>query len=165
MSFSLIPNYSFGKITDISPAFIKELGVRFLMLDLDNTVAAYTEHAPSKDVVNWIGDMKAAGIELFIVSNSRRKWRVESFAKSLHLDFINYACKPSPKALVNTMASASVGCEQSALIGDQIFTDTLAANLAEIFSILVKPKRCSNPALTLRFALELPFRAACRNKK
>ena len=47
MSFSLTPKYSFQELTDISPAFLERLGIRFLMLDLDNTLAAYGERLPS----------------------------------------------------------------------------------------------------------------------
>ena len=54
--------------------------------------------------------------------------------------------------------------DQSALVGDQIFTDALAANRAGIISMIVSPKRLRNPLLVLRYAVESPFRAMCRNR-
>ena len=52
--FSLIPQYSFREVTDITTDFLEQLGVTFLMLDLDNTIAAYDEHVLSDDVAQWI---------------------------------------------------------------------------------------------------------------
>ena len=164
MSFSFIPQYAFRCVTDISANFIKNLGIGFLMIDLDNTIAAYNENSPADEVKRWIDEMKSAGIDLFIISNSRRTTRVEAFSKILDIGFINKAYKPSPKAVLNAMTSANASADNSALLGDQILTDTLAANLAGITSIIVRPRMCSNLFLALRFFIEAPFRAACKNK-
>jgi len=134
------------------------------MLDLDNTIAAYSERSPADDVASWAADMKNSGVELFIISNSIRKTRVDDFAKMLGIGFIKGASKPSPKELLNTMDSAGYTPDESALAGDQIFTDTLAANRAGIVSIIVRPRRFTNPFLILRYWFEAPFRAACKNK-
>ena len=164
MKFSMLPRYSFREITDVSPAFLKKLGVRFLMLDLDNTIAAYSEHTPAENVLKWVAEMKDCGIKLFIVSNSVRKGRVEVFADALDIGFIKGASKPSPKVVLQTIIDAGFHTHESALIGDQIFTDTLAANRAGVVSIIVQPRSRKNPALALRYGLEAPFRAASKRK-
>ena len=164
MNLSFEPRYAFKDITDITPGFLASLGVKFLMLDLDNTVAAYSEHTPSEEVAFWIALMKSSGVELFIISNSIRKVRVDSFANTLGIGFIKGASKPSPNSLIKTMETSGYMPAESALAGDQIFTDTLAANRAGILSIIVKPRRFSNPLLALRYWIEAPFRALCRNK-
>jgi len=164
MSFSLAPQFSFRELTDISPLFLEKLGIKFLMLDLDNTVAAYSEHSPAENVAQWATDLKRSGIVLGIVSNSVRKWRVESFAKALQIDFILGASKPSPKGVTQTMKESGFSPDESALVGDQVYTDILAANRAGVISIVVRPRRFTNPFLALRYALEAPFRAMCRNK-
>jgi HAD superfamily phosphatase (TIGR01668 family) len=164
MSFSPIPRYLFRSLTDISPEFLKKLGVRFLMLDLDNTVAAYSERSPSNNVALWSERAKECGIKLYIVSNSVHNKRVEAFAKALHIGFVMDASKPSPKIVLRTMEEYRYNLNESALVGDQIFTDTLAANRAGIMSIIVRPCRFTNPLLAIRYALEMPFRAMCRNK-
>jgi len=164
MKISFKPQYAFRDITDITPDFLASLGVKFLMLDLDNTVAAYNEQTPSDDVVLWTSFMVDSGIELFIISNSIRKVRVDSIAKTLEIGFIKGASKPSPNSLLKTMEASGYLPAESALAGDQIFTDTLAANRAGIISIIVKPRRFSNPLLALRYMVEAPFRALCRNK-
>jgi len=164
MSFSPIPQYSFREIFDVSPGFLKDLGVSFLMLDLDNTVASYVEHMPSDSITEWVAEMKAYGIGLCIVSNSVRKDRVDNFSRSLGIEFIKGASKPSPKGILQAMADAGFSADDSAFIGDQLFTDTLAANRAGVVSIVVRPRRFSNPFYALRYASEAPFRAIGKKK-
>jgi len=164
MSFSPIPQYSFREVTDITPDFLKQSGIKFLMLDLDNTIAAYDEHILSDDIVKWIKELKDNGIVLFIISNSTRQKRVESHSDSIGTDYIMDSYKPSPKSLLHAMEVSGFDREASALAGDQILTDTLAANRAGVISIIVRPKRFTNPFLAIRYFIEIPFRAMCRNK-
>jgi len=155
---SLIPHFTFHSLLDISPDFIAGQGILFVMLDLDNTVAAYNEPTPSRAVLNWCESIRAKGITLFLISNSMRSKRVVSFSQALGISYAMKAGKPSPKALLAAMSKLGYGADVSALIGDQIFTDTLAARRAGILSIIVKPKRFTNPFLALRYCLELPLR-------
>jgi len=162
--FSPVPRYAFRGLTDVPPDLLGRLGVRFLMLDLDNTVAAYNERSPSDGVARWVAQAKGCGISLLIVSNSLRKERVETFGQALGVDIVTDARKPSPKGILRAMGSAGFPASESALIGDQAFTDALAANRAGVLSIVVRPRRFTNPFLAVRYALEVPFRAMCRNK-
>jgi len=164
MGFSLIPRHSFPCVTDISPDFLSEAGVRYLMLDLDNTLAAYSEHTPSEDILQWVMQIKASGITLAIISNSSRVIRVADFAEAFDIGSVVRASKPSPIGLKHSMEEAGFEAAESAMAGDQIFTDTLAANRAGVLSLIVKPRRFTNPFLFLRFLVELPFRALAHTK-
>jgi len=163
-SFSLVPRYALRDITDVTAGFLKKFGIRFLMIDLDNTVAAYDEHVLSEEIIQWIGDIKNNGIELYILSNSTRSKRVEFLSGSADIRFIMRSCKPSPKSLFRAMETAGFCPDESALAGDQVFTDILAANRAGVASIVVQPRRFTNPFLALRYIMELPFRFICKNK-
>ena len=134
------------------------------MLDLDNTIAAYDEHVLSDDVTKWISGLQKSGITLFIISNSTRKNRVESHSGSIGANFIMESSKPSPKSLFHAMEVSGFSPGASALVGDQILTDTLAANRAGVTSIIVRPKRFTNPFLAVRYFFEIPFRVMCKNK-
>ena len=135
------------------------------MLDLDNTVAAYDEFEFAENIIDWIDAVKSSGIELFVISNSKRKKRVETFSNSIGTRFIMQSGKPSPKGLLRAMETAGFSPDASALIGDQVFTDALAANRAGIISIIVRPRRFTNPFLALRYYIEVPFRAMCKSKR
>jgi len=155
----------FRELTDITPDFLEQLGISFLMLDLDNTIAAYNEHSPSEKVTDWFAKMKSRGIELFIISNSNRNNRVEAFSKALGAGFVMRSHKPSPTRLHTAMDETGHDAKASALAGDQVFTDALAANLAGVVSIVVRPRCFTNPLLTFRYFIEAPFRALCKNKE
>ena len=94
MSFSLIPDYSFNKITDISAEFLAAHNIDFLMLDMDNTISPYRVDEPDNEVRAWAKELKNRGITLFIVSNSKRVGRTEKFAQELSVSYIKHAKKP-----------------------------------------------------------------------
>ena len=164
MSFSLIPQWSFPAVTDVSPEFLAAAGIRFLMLDLDNTIASYGEHSPSDEIVRWAAGIKDSGVAMAIVSNSSRVIRVAAFAEALDVGSVIRASKPSPAGLLHSMETAGFPSGESALAGDQVFTDTLAANRAGVLSIIVKPRKFTNPFLAIRYAIEIPFRSLARKK-
>jgi len=162
--FSLVPYYTFPGITDLTTDFLINHDIKFLILDLDNTIAAYDEHGFSSDILNWINEMMNSDIKLFIISNSSRINRVKAFSESIDVKYITKAQKPSPKNILHAMEINGFNSAVTAFAGDQIFTDTLAANRAGIISILVRPKRFTNPFLALRYYIEIPFRLMCKNK-
>ena len=164
MPRNFIPDFSFADITHIGPAFLKSNNIGFLMFDLDNTVASYGESVPAQEIATWARAVEGAGIALFIVSNSTRKTRADKFAAALGVGFAKGASKPSPDCILQVMSRAGFGPGESAFAGDQIFTDTLAANRAGVMSIIVRPRGLKNPLLAARYFLEAPFRALCRNK-
>ena len=159
-----IAKHSFHNLVDIKPQFISQQGIKFLMLDLDNTVAAYNEHEPTDAILKWFKEVRENSIKLFIISNSTRTDRVTSFAKALDCEFIMRAAKPSPAALKKAMSDKGATPDESALVGDQTFTDVLSANLAGVMPILVRPKGFSNIFLSLRYYIEVPIRSMCKNK-
>jgi len=162
--FSLVPQYTFRSITDVTTGFLEQLGIKFLMLDLDNTIAAYNEHVLIDDIFSWIEGIRNSGVELFLISNTTRLKRVQAFAESIGVDYIMQSYKPSPVSLQRAMKIKGHNSGESALAGDQVFTDALAANRAGVVSIIVRPRRFTNPFLALRYCFEVPFRAMCKNK-
>ena len=164
MSFSPVPDYKFKALVDISVEFLKKHGVSLLMLDLDNTIAPYGETLPSAEVLAWAKELQGAGVALHIVSNSKKTGRVSSFADALGIPYIYRAKKPSPRAVRELLEKRRIPPLSAALVGDQIYTDVLAANGADVMSIVVCPIRFTNVFLALRFALELPFRAIRRKR-
>ena len=158
MSFSLIPRYSIKKLTDITPEFLQRKGISLLLMDMDNTIAPYGVSEPDEFTCDWVSGMKAAGIELFIISNSKRVGRTERFAEVLGIGYIKEAKKPRTRALRRILEIKGISPENTALVGDQIFTDTIAAKCSNVLSIIVKPRAFTNVFLALRYFTEIPFR-------
>jgi HAD superfamily phosphatase (TIGR01668 family) len=150
--------FVFNEITEISPAFLESIGVKFLMIDLDNTLASYDEHHPSDEVLNWINVLKEHKITPAIISNSVRIKRVYTFAEAFDIRSVYKARKPFIKNMLQLMEAAGFTAEESAVAGDQIFTDVLAANRAKTTSIIVKPKKFTNVFFKIRYIIELSIR-------
>ncbi len=159
----LLPKYIFPKITDISPEFLQCHNIRLLLMDFDNTMLPYTTTEPTPELLRWIALMKDSGIRLCIVSNSKKSARVPVFSKVYDVPYVTHANKPGTKGIRRAMAE--IGESNAALVGDQIYTDVLGANLAGIPSIIVRSIDNHNIWLKLRHVLELPFLAMAKGRK
>ena len=156
MRLSFLPRWQTDRVTDISPAFLKSKGIVLLMLDFDNTIVPYTTSTPTPEMVQWLETMKASEITLCVVSNSRKD-RVKVFCRQYGIPCITRAKKPFTKGINQCLQQFSAKPEACALVGDQIFTDTLGANAAGVSPILVKAIHNHNIWLKLRHIAELPF--------
>ncbi len=156
MPFSLLPGVMAESLTELTPGMLAQRGIRLLMLDFDNTIVPYTTDVPTGEMISWLREMEESDILLCVVSNSRKD-RVPRFCGEYGLDCVTHAKKPFQKGIRECLARYGVPPSQAALVGDQIFTDTLGANCAGMLSILVKAIDNHNFWLKARHVLELPF--------
>lgn len=164
MSFIFAPDHGFEKITDITPEFLVSNNIELLLMDLDNTISPYKINEPTDEVLSWADKCKEKGITLFIVSNNKSTERAGKFADALDIGFVHKSGKPSRRGVIYAMKKYDKRPENTALVGDQIFTDVLAANRSGITSLMVEPIKFTNVFLLIRYWLEKPFRALCNNK-
>lgn len=164
MSFWPVPDLMCNDIYEIEPRELVSRGVRLVLLDVDNTLSPYTVNEPTEKMRDWAGKMKAAGLELFILSNNRGE-RPGIFARALDIGFVKKARKPFTSVARRVLAQLGAEPEHTALIGDQIYTDTLCAKALGAAAVLVRPIKLTNIFLRLRFWLEAPFRLAGRIKR
>ena len=135
----LTPEYIFKKIECIHPDFLAAHGIRALVLDVDNTLTGDNSQVLEPSVQAWLDEMRAAGISLTIVSNNTAK-RVRPFAERVGLAWVPLACKPLPVGLAVARRRLGVRKNQMAMVGDQIFTDRLAAGLYGIPCLYTMPR-------------------------
>lgn len=156
MSISLLPKLRANRITDLTPELLTSRKIKLLMMDFDNTIVPYTTDVPTDDVARWLERMKASDVTLCVVSNSKQD-RVKIFCKKYGLDCITRAKKPFPKGIRECLNRYGLQPSECALVGDQIYTDTLGANGCGVTSILVEAIDNHNFWLKARHVLELPF--------
>ena len=164
MSFSLLPKLIVRSLPDITPELLHQHGILLLMLDFDNTIVPYTTNIPTKKMENWLHMMASSGITICVVSNSKRD-RVKIFCEKYGIPCITHAKKPFSKGIRQCLEKFGIPAEQAALVGDQIYTDTLGSNCAGVTSILVKAIDNHNIWLKLRHVAELPFIYAAKNRR
>ena len=157
----LLPKYIFSKLTDITPEFLQSRNIHLLMMDFDNTMLPYTTDRPSPELLSWMTEIRSAGILLCIVSNSKRA-RVPNFSATYGIPSVTHANKPLPAGIRRAMDR--MGEHRAALVGDQIYTDVLGANLAGIPSIIVRSIHNHNFWLKLRHLFEIPFLLMARGR-
>ena len=91
------------RITDLTPADLRTLGVSGLLLDVDNTLTTHDCPELEPAVTAWL------------------------------------AAKPLPGGYRAAARALGLSPQRCAVIGDQIFTDILGANLAGMPSVLLEP--------------------------
>ena len=164
MPFPFLPTLMTDALTDITPEILAKYNIRLLMLDFDNTIVPYTTDTPQPLMEQWLMDMAEWEIPICVVSNSRND-RVKRFCRNYGIDCITHAQKPFTKGIRECLQRYSVAPQNAALVGDQIYTDTLGANFAGVTSILVKAIDNHNFWLKARHVLEKPFIFAARNRR
>ena len=166
MSLSPIPRGVYPSVTDISPAALAEKGIKLVLADLDNTLTPYEAPLPSPELRRWKEALEAAGITLFVVSNSRKSRRCPDFCEALGIPYVRHAGKPGTKGFQEALEQTGVSPAQAVMVGDQIFTDILGGNRAGITTVLVHPIAWGrNPGRLLRYAAETPFRLLGKRHK
>ncbi len=143
------PHYRLDSVLRMTPEWLSEVGLSSLLLDVDSTLKAYRNEAFSEEILNWLAEMKRSGIGLCLVSNGHGG-RIGRLAESLDLPFVAPAFKPLAIGCKRAMLKMSFDPKSTAMVGDQVFADIAAANLAGITAILIEPIRPEQEPLWTR---------------
>lgn len=119
---------------------LKRNNIRCVLLDRDNTLVPRDSKVAPPEVMSWLKGLKAAGIACCMVSNNFHTSHVLRSAAELDVACVHHAMKPAPIAIKVALATVGVPAEQAVMIGDQVFTDIMAGNLAGVRTILVRPQ-------------------------
>ena len=135
---NLIPDYYYKKIEEIPREFFERIGVKGLILDIDNTLTQDGSPDVEKTVEDWVKGLCDFGIKAVIISNNDAE-RASPFAKRLELPFVAKALKPKLGGFLKALEIMGIERGETAVIGDQLFTDILLAKRANCRSFLVDP--------------------------
>ena len=153
----LTPDYMFGNYYEITPAFLTSIGVRALLIDIDNTLAPYEQPEPDDRIRSWFADLAANGIKATLISNNHEP-RVTEFNRTLGLPAYWDSGKPKKKTLLLAMTKMGVTAEETAMLGDQLLTDSFAGKHIGLPSLIVPPiKDKTNLFFRFKRFCERPF--------
>ena len=147
MSLRFVPEYRFETFDCASAEFLRSIGVKGIVLDVDNTLEPYENPKPTEKVLCWLEALDKAGIKAAIVSNNSAD-RIDLFNAELGLPAFSKAGKPKKKNVLRALEILGVEKGEAILMGDQVFTDVWAAHNAGIRAILVPPIRDKRDLLT-----------------
>lgn len=134
----LKPDIYCDSIFFIDKDFLEKNKIKYLIVDLDNTIVPWGETEITQKVKNWMSGILSDGIKVCVLSNNNEE-RASGFAAEFGLDYVAWARKPSKKAFKKALDKLDAEKDQTAVVGDQIFTDILGGKRAGIFTILVIP--------------------------
>ncbi len=133
------PKLRVKEVQSIDLAGLKAMGIDSLIIDLDETLRKRNSHDIPEKSIRWIQDVKARGFKVCITSNNPFGWRTENVQEKLKVPVSFLSFKPFPFAFWQAMQQLGSTPATTALVGDQLFTDILGANILGIHTILVDP--------------------------
>ena len=152
----ILPDYVFEKFDDITPELLHKLGIKALLIDIDNTLAPYEVAEPDERIKNWFAALAENSIGATLVSNNEKE-RVELFNKTLGLPYYYKSGKPFAKNLKKAMAQMGSDTTNTAMLGDQLLTDAAAGKHIGLTTFIVPPINDKNNAFfRAKRALEVP---------
>ena len=164
LSYLLTPDYMFDTFDRITPEFLRSLGISALLIDIDNTLAPYEQPEPDERIRAWFASLAENGIRASLISNNHAP-RVELFNRSLGLPAYPDSGKPKSRALLAAMREMGSTPENTAGLGDQLLTDTLAVHRLDMISLIVPPiKDKTTPFFKFKRWLEKPYIRKYRKK-
>ena len=133
-----IPDLYVDSIFEIDLNALKSRGIDSLIVDIDNTLVAWDKKDAPQSVIEWFEKLKDMGFNICLVSNNTQD-RVVVFNEKVQLYAIHRATKPRRKPFRRAMEKMNSDVSNTAVIGDQIFTDVLGGNRTGLYTILVVP--------------------------
>ena len=134
----LFPDVKYKSVSDIDVEELKNRGIKFVILDIDNTLVPYTSPEPDEKALAFLDELKNNGITFCFVSNNNAD-RVNLFNRNIGAKAYPKGGKPLLFGINKAMKELGAVKSDTALIGDQVFTDTCGGKRAGIYTVLVDP--------------------------
>jgi HAD superfamily phosphatase (TIGR01668 family) len=162
---NFIPTYHAISVYEIPIDFYRLIGVKNILIDLDNTLGCYRDAHPSRQASELTASLREAGYRVIIISNNKGP-RVSGYADNLNVPFLNSARKPSRRRIASFLEGSGFHKKDTILIGDQLLTDVFVANRLGIRVILTE-KLVKEDQWTTRFnrMIDKPLRRYLKKKQ
>lgn len=134
----LSPDYYLSSVHGIDLEELRSLGVDTLLVDLDNTLLPRDTNEVPQDLRAWAARLDQHGFKVCLVSNNWHE-RVNIVAGQLGFELVAKAVKPLPFAFLRALRKIGSCRANSAVVGDQLFTDVLGGKLLGMRTVMVAP--------------------------
>ncbi|MBP2645406.1 MAG: superfamily [Firmicutes bacterium] len=134
----LCPEFIVESLFSIDFEQLKKREIKGIIFDLDNTIIPWDSLEMCPDICTWLERVREYGFKVSIVSNNWHE-RVKKIAFRLNLPYVARAYKPASYGFRKALAQMGLSAEETAIVGDQLFTDVLGGNRIGLCTIWVKP--------------------------
>lgn len=141
------PNQILNRFTELNIKELKDRGFKTVFIDIDNTITAPGTGNLTDEAKKFIEDIKEAGLRPVIFSNNTKN-RVSSFVSDYDVDWYYLVLKPLPFTLLKLCKKYNCKPSECVVIGDQLLTDILCANLSKSYGIYSKQLQEKDTPLT-----------------
>ena len=132
------PHLFLDRIFDLPLDKLRERGIVLFIFDLDNTIVPWKSMEINEETIAWFRKLPQLSIKACLLSNNKQE-RVGLIANTLEIPFVCNAAKPFSGGFRQVFTMLKVQPQQTAVVGDQLFTDIWGGRRAGCFTILVKP--------------------------
>lgn len=164
MCYYPVPFAYAKNIFEIDIDFFHKSHVKYLFMDLDNTLDSYLSSEPTQRAKDFINKLIENKITPVIISNNKGP-RVKKYSNCLGIEYLPNSGKPFSGKIKKYMKEKGIDPIEVMMVGDQLATDIKAAKGAKIKSILVD-KIVEEDQKTTKFNrfFEKPFRKRLAKK-
>lgn len=136
----LTPDLIVRHVSEAGVDVLHSRGIRAVVTDLDNTLVGWHSEAVEREVETWLAALRSAGFGVCIASNTRNLPRLSRVAAQLGVLHVpGNAQKPRTSGLRRALALLNTKPNETAMVGDQLFTDIVAGNRLGLTTVLVNP--------------------------
>jgi HAD superfamily phosphatase (TIGR01668 family) len=144
-----IPDQLVTGVVDIDFEALARQGRTHYVFDVDNTLVPEGSLVPATGTVEYLARARRAGFlkGLCLLSNTiagvRKQLRLQRIAEMYGIESFFGASfwlrKPHPVGYYWALDALGANREHTVMVGDQMFTDVLGGNMADMYTILVNP--------------------------
>lgn len=138
MLSKLCPHSRTETAANLSPDFFISRGIKGLIIDLDNTLVAWGKYKITREMRDWVQTMLASGLKMCILSNALEQ-RVRFVGEVLGIPWVSRATKPRKNSFKRALEILNTTPQETAVIGDQLFTDIFGGNRMALYTIWTTP--------------------------
>lgn len=134
----LFPHIYAKSIKHVPYEKLLQKNIKAIIFDIDNTLVPHDmKHAP-KELISFLSDIKKMGFKIVLLSNNNKN-RVLTFNKPFSFYAVYNAKKPRSYGINKALNMLNLLPHQTAIVGDQIFTDVWCGNKNGMVTILTRP--------------------------
>ncbi len=133
--------------TDLDMDRYIQMGFDTVLLDIDNTIAVPNTGGCDERAAQFIRKLQEKGFRVVIFSNNTED-RVKMFIGDIGVDYHHLALKPLPFSYRAVCRRMGTKPERTLVLGDQLLTDILGANLSGCYGIYCRQLQEQDSAWT-----------------
>ncbi|MBN2851370.1 MAG: YqeG family HAD IIIA-type phosphatase [Clostridia bacterium] len=132
-----IPDYRAKSIFEIDYDKLRKLGIKGILIDIDNTLVPMHTRIPTEEAINWVKEMIHLDFKVCILSNANHE-RTSLFKDILAVTGVGMAFKPRKKGYLKALEVLALENTQCVMIGDQLLTDIKGGNKINMMTVLTE---------------------------